>query len=68
MDAIDFYLAGVLRDAETGRLLQRITAYEGDRMIGADFSPDGRWLVTSGRRGERATLMQSVMLWRRHAE
>jgi hypothetical protein len=37
-------------DARTGRILQRIDDYEGDRMIGAAFSPDGTELLTSGRR------------------
>lgn len=57
-----------IRDARTGRLRQRIREYDGDRLIGLAFSPDGRYLVTGGRRGTRQDDQRSVLLWRRRPE
>ena len=52
-----------VRDARSGRVLQRIADYEGDRLIAVAFGPDGRTLVTGGR--SDSNMQESVLRWRR---
>jgi hypothetical protein len=59
---------GSVRDAKTGKPLQWIREYEGDRLIGFAASPDGRFLLTGGRREGAEVQDQAVLLWRRRGD
>jgi dipeptidyl aminopeptidase/acylaminoacyl peptidase len=54
-----------VRDARTGRVLQRIFEYEEDRLVGFAVSPDGRSLITGGRRGGGENRDVAVLRWKR---
>ena len=65
---IESLLRGVLRDARTGRVLQRVLEYEGDRMISFAFRPDGLELVTGGRRSGDDVQEQAILSWERRGD
>jgi hypothetical protein len=57
---------GVVRDARTGVVRQRLREYEGDRFLTFAQSPDGSTLLTAGRRaGEADVQEKAVLRWRR---
>jgi hypothetical protein len=61
LGVVDSLRLGLVIDARTGTLVQRIREYEGDRMIGLAFSADGRSMVTGGRRHDPSG--EAVLLW-----
>jgi hypothetical protein len=55
----------VLRDAATGEPLQRIDEYrDGPYAMGVAFAPDGKSLITGGRR-KQGSEARDVLLWKR---
>jgi hypothetical protein len=54
-----------VREARTGRLVQTIREYEGDRLIGFATSPDGSRLLTGGRRTVEGKDDRALLLWKR---
>ena len=56
----------VLRDAATGEPLQRIEEYKaGPYAMGVAFAPDGKTLLTGGRRRPGTEAPREVLLWKR---
>jgi hypothetical protein len=54
-----------VRDTRSGRAVQWIREYEGDRVVGFALSPDGRFLLTGGRRRGDDVQEKALLLWRR---
>ena len=56
---------GSIREARTGKLVQLLLEYEGDRMIGLAFGADGQNLITGGRRAEVEARNEAILSWKR---
>jgi WD40 repeat protein len=58
-----------LRNPKTAKLMQKIKEYAVQRYaMGIAFSPDGKWLITGGRRKGKEGFEHGTLLWKRTGE